>query len=306
MSKLLFGTDPEMVATYEKDGVLYALPPYYFRKFLDVPASSNPKHPVFLTGEDWKAHEDGAAFEIAVNPDHNPLELFGRVQRAVKAIETEILEKFPEHCMPKIGFLPTVAFEVERWKQEIAAGRIPKKEFEMSTRFGCDPDEDVFNLEARSSVISVTEHPWRYCGGHVHVSGSPKIAQDPHMAVKSLAVTAGLAAVLFSDVPQLEHDRTFYYGRPGKFRVQNYGKSNPFGPDYAIGVEYRTPSTRWTGNWEIAKNFLKWVEIGITQVFETGLCEELLPEIVDVSVEAITTANQQTAGEILSYVESRL
>lgn len=298
-TKVLYGTDPECFAVYEKDGKLFALPPYFFRKVLQVHASDDERHPVFMEGSHFKAHEDGAAFEFGIMPSFDPKELFERIQVAAQAVRDEILVQFPEHCLPELKFIPTVGFEIERWKD------MPE-DFFMSTRFGCDPDEDVYNLTAKCRVVDAKEHPWRYAGGHIHISGSEKISEDPHLAVKCMAVTAGLAAIAFSPVPDLERDRTFLYGRPGKFRFQNYGSKNPFGKEYSVGIEYRTPSATWAGNWNVAKEFLKWAEIGIKNLLETSLGEELSAELENDAIEAILNANQKSANELLSYVESKL
>lgn len=306
MSKILYGADPEAAALYEKNGKLYALPPFFFREFLGVPASDDRRHPVFLMGDGWKLHEDGANFEMSVKPSHDPLELFQTIQACAKATEESILSAFPEFCDGKLHFRPTVLFELERWNaMREEHGENFWKRFSMSTEFGCDPDEDVFDT-AKCSVQDASKHPFRYCGGHIHFSGSPKIEEDPHMAVRCAVITAGLAAVAFSDVPQLERDRTFLYGRPGKFRIQNYGADNPYGPDYQIGFEYRTPSARWAGDWDIAREVLRWAEIGITNLLETSLGTQLTAEITEPAKRAILEADQPLARELLSYVESKL
>lgn len=303
MRKILFGTDPEAEAVYLLQGRPFALPPYWFREELGVSVSDDPKHPIFLTGKDFKVLEDGANFEFSIRPSHDPLELFQRVQEAAKETSEKILSQFPEVCLPELQFLPTINWDVERWS------KLPKnklKKFDYSTRFGCDPDEDVYNLEAKPREVDASLHPYRYCGGHIHISGSPQIAENPHLAIKCMVITAGLAAVAFSDVPGLERDRTFLYGRPGKFRIQNYGVTNSFGKDYQIGVEYRTPSCRWAGKWEIAEKVLKWAEIGIKNLLETPLGLEIHDEIFQDSIDAILGANQPVARDLLAYVESKL
>ncbi len=297
--KILFGTDPECFAGYVKDDKLYALPPYFFRKVLQVQASDDDRHPVFLTGDSYKAHEDGAAFEFAIRPSFDPKELFGRIQEASKNVNEQILAAFPEFCMPTLQFVPTIGFDVERWKD------MPE-DFFMSTMFGCDPDEDVFNLTAQCRVLDASKHPYRYAGGHLHISGNKMIAEDPHSAVRCMAMTAGNAAIANSPVADLERDRTLLYGRPGKFRVQNYGIDNPFGKDYAVGIEYRTPSCTWAGNWNVAKEFLKWAEIGIKQLLGTRLAEELEAEIMEPTIEAILSADKKLAKQLLAHIESRL
>lgn len=306
MSKILYGTDPECMAVYEKDGQIFCRPPYFFRRILGVPASDDINHPVFLKGDGWTALEDGAAFEFSIRPSHNPRELFDRIQEVRGVVNKQILEKYPEYCLPELQFLPTVGFEVDYWKGEILRGFIDPKSFEMSTRFGCDPDLDELNYKARATVIDVTEHPKRYCGGHLHISGSPKIREDYHLAVRCMIVTAGVAATAFSTHPELEFERTYYYGKPGKYRVQNYGADNPFGPEYAIGIEYRTPSATWAGEWAVAEPFLKWAEIGINTLLETSLGEEMTKELVTPAAEAILNADQEQAHQILSYLESKI
>lgn len=316
MAPILFGTDPECAAVYLKeitmeDGtkklVKFSIPPYYLRKVLGVPAEKqNEKHPEFLKEKNWKVIEDGANFEFTVEPSHNPADLFATVHDAKKAIEERILAKFPDFCLPELQFLPTLNWEVERWNKEISAGILDADEFEMCTEFGCDPDEDEFDTTAKGKVLDVKNWPYRYCGGHLHVSGSPLIREDHHLALRCMVITAGLAAIAYTDVPGLEKDRTFHYGKPGRFRVQNYGKDNPFGKDYQIGIEYRTLSASWLKSWAIAEPVLKWAEIGIKNLLETSLGGELTKELVEVACPAILSADQQTARQVLSYIETRL
>jgi hypothetical protein len=299
MSKILFGTDPES-AVLDFNGNIVL--PYFFRNDLEVPYDKNPedpRHPIFLKEKNFKIHEDGAAFEFAVMPSHNPRELFDLVHSAAQKFEDEILSKFTDYCVPKLQFLPTVGYEVERWRN---AG----PEAQWAGRFGCDPQQDVCHLEREDREIDATEWPWRYMGGHTHVSGSKFIEEDPHMAVYCLMLTAGNAAIAFSDVPDLEKARTFRYGIPGNFRVQNYGENNPFGSDYQYGIEYRTPSATWLKSWEIAEPFLQWAEIGVNILLEQGLGQELLPVIREETINSILEANREKSKELLSYISSKI
>lgn len=305
MNKLLYGTDPECFAAYIKDGKYYALPPYYFRKTLHVQASANEKHPVFIEKAGMLMHEDGAAFEFSVPPSHDPSELFGRVQTCRELVNQNILAKFPDHCLPELQFLPTIGFELERWKNE-------GPDFAYATRAGCDPDMDVYDTSTEfQPEENMKNWPWRYAGGHIHVSGSPRFFEDYEFAVRCMAMTTGLAAIHYSDVPELEHDRTYRFGKPGRCRVQNYGDNNPYGKPYQIGIEYRTASDRWVSDWNIAQQVFRWTEIGVNHLFETSLGTELLggmltTELEQTATKAILNADQKTAGEILSYIESRL
>ena len=308
MSKILFGTDPEMASVYDKDGEIYAIPPYFFREVLGVPADKeNPAHPVFLKGDEWKVLEDGANWEMAIRPSHNPRELFDNAQKGREALEKNILSLFPDFCSSSARFLPTLNWEVQRWKDEIKNGRIVEEDFYMSTQFGCDPDYDVFNYQTEGSVLDVADYPYRNCGGHIHLSGVPEIVDDIEMAVKSMVITAGLAAIAFTDVPALERQRTFFYGKPGKFRPQDYGEKNPYGPDYRFGLEYRTPSATWLKSWDIAQQVLKWAEIGISVVFPSkDLSKMLVEEISMPAIDAILSSDVNTATQLLKYVEERI
>lgn len=307
---ILFGTDPEAAAVYIHEGKQFALPPYFFRKFLDVPFTDpvgDMRHPVFFQEDGIKLIEDGANFEMTILPSTNPRDLFDRIQECARLTSERILRNFPEHCLPDLKFIPTVDWDVERWTA--LAEKLGKEfleEFSMSTQFGCDPDYDALETEAACDVEDVWTHPERYCGGHFHTSGSPRIAEDPHLAVYCMMMTTGLASTAFSKYPELEHRRLYRYGRPARFRVQNYGKDNPFGPEYAIGLEYRTPSATWAGDWDVAKEVMKWAEIGIKNLLETSLGATLAKELLEPSVKAIMTTDQALAHELLGYIESKL
>lgn len=300
-NKILWGTDPEAFAAYEKDGKLYTLPPYFFRENLGVPVTrknKNDRHPVFIQTANWKFHEDGAAFEMSVTPTHDPRELWETIQDCAKVAGEQLLSQFPDHCMPVLQFLPTIGFDVERWKDM-------GPDFDYSTRFGCDPDLDATEFNRPSVEIDASKWPFRYSGGHIHMSGCKLFEDDPMMAVLCQMITSGCAAIAHSDRPDLDHDRTFMYGKPGKYRFQNYGEDTPFGPDYMFGIEYRTPSSRWASNWNIAKEVFKWAEIGI-QIFESGLGATIVPELRQQAISSILHANQAGAREVLDYVESQI
>lgn len=297
-SKILKGSDPECFAGYVSGGTMYALPPYWFRHNGVEIVEEDEKHPVFIETDEYKIHEDGSAFEFAVRPSFSIRELFDRIQEAARVASLQILSRFPEDCLPTLQFTPVIGWDVARWEGMPA-------DFYMSTRFGCDPSKDAFNMTKKAVEIDASLHPERYGGGHFHFSGIPQIWDDPQLAINCQAITSGVAAILYSPHPDLERRRTFLYGIPGNFRQQNYGSKNPFGPEYAHGIEYRTPSATWAGNWEVAEKVLTWGEIGI-EILESGLGEELIPHVTAPAIEAIMTANQELAAEVLQYVEERL
>jgi hypothetical protein len=184
--KLMWGSDPEASALYVKDGQQFVLPPYFLREYRDVPYDIEPediegKHPVFIRENGLKIIEDGAAFEFTVPPSTDFREVWERVQECAELTSQRILSRFPEDCAPTLSFLPAVAFDVERWAEEGEA-------FHWATRFGCDPQRDAFDIEREDRVIDASQHPWRYMGGHIHMSGVPEILEDIVLSVKSMAL----------------------------------------------------------------------------------------------------------------------
>lgn len=303
-SPLLFGSDPEAFGAYEKDGQLHTLPPYWFRKVLGVDShieENDPqgKHPVFFDAGEFKLIEDGAAFEMTIHPSHSPRELWDRIQECARVTGERILSQFPDDCMPVLQFLPTIGFDVERW------AKMPE-DFKMSTMFGCDPSQDAWNLEKKATILDASKHPYRYGGGHIHISGSEALAREPILAIRCLSITAGLAAVAYTDVPELEKLRTFEYGIPGNFRIQRYGKKNPFGKEYAVGAEYRTVSDRWCSDWTMAEQVFNWARIGIENLLETDLHMEVLDTVSTSAKEAILSSDKEMAVQILDYIQDRI
>lgn len=293
MSKVKFGADPEFFASYKnEDGGMSVLPPVILRTDFQFPAEENGRHPIFARYGKTYVHEDGAAFEMSTPPSENWKDIFNNLNEARANFEKDVLSKFPDVCDGKLHSLPAMNFQVQRW-----LNRGP--EFEMSTLFGCDADEDVFNMKAKCAVIDASQHPWRYAGGHIHVSGLEEIKKQPLMAIKSMVVTAGLASTAFSDVPELERERLFLYGRPGKFRIQEYSNGE-------VGVEYRTPSTRWTNDYAFAETVFEWAEVGMNNLLRDGLISSIEDKIMKPAQEAILNVDQEKAKQILSFIASKV
>ena len=77
-------------------------------------------------------------------------------------------------------------------------------------------------------------------------------------------------------------------------------------PDTNYGVEYRTPSNRWTNSFEHAEKLFKWIEVGIKNILLGGLTLELMEKIGHDACEAILACDQNTALDLLSYVEAKI
>lgn len=293
IQKPVFGADPEYFSAYVNgEGVLCALPPVIFRKEMGVDFTPHGSHPIFKTYGETIVHEDGAAFEMATSPSKDWREVWGNLDNAKQEFSKDILSKFTGQCLPDLLSIPTIAWDIDRW-----AGRGP--EFYMAVRFGCDSDKDVYRMNAQETVMDASEHPWRYAGGHIHVSGIDMVETHPLLAVRSMVVTAGVAAMAFSDVPDLERGRLFRYGKPGKFRIQHY-------PDGSNGIEYRTVGNRWTNSMELAEKIFTWAHIGMENLLQGGLLEDVAAVIEEEAIRAILSCDQAKARQILEYIEGRL
>lgn len=309
MNPLVFGTDPEKFAAYKMNGEYFVLPPAWFREYGKIPFVPGEKgHHVFLDAMDEMGAlvmEDGVAFEYTVRPSTDWKELFDRVKFADKILSEEILSAFSKECESEVFTLPTIRYDVDRWINE-------GKQFQMCLIFGCDQDYNApafleKDKKAKAGkVVDALVHPYRYGGGHFHISGSEAIKNEPILAVQCLQLSVGLAAVAFSDVPNLEKDRTFLYGKPRRYRIQQYKGLFDNIPNTDVGIEYRTPSNRWTNSFEHAKKMFEWAEIGIRNLLEKGLGLELLPELEENASKAIIECNQPLAHELLSYIENRI
>lgn len=290
---LVFGADPEFFAGKEdENGTLCVLPPVVLRTELGAEAEENGRHPIFKRYGETVVHEDGAAFEMSTPPSADWKAIWQTLHDVRISFGNDVLSQYGEVCNPVLYALPAMHYQVQRWQ-------FKGSEFQMATLFGCDADEDAFNMKAKCKVLDASQHPWRYAGGHIHASGIPEIEAEPLNAIKSMVLTAGLASTAYSDVPELEKERLFLYGRPGKFRVQHY-------PSGLVGIEYRTPSTRWTESLDLATKVFTWAEIGLKNLLQGGLLAELEPVIMEEAKTAISTVNQKKAMDLLGFIESKV
>lgn len=292
IDEITWGADPEFFASVEVDGVLSVVPPAFFRTALEAVTEENANHPIFKRYGKTIYHEDGGAFEVSTPPSKDWREIWKTISQTKEAFGNDVLSQYAPHCLPQLFSLPSMNWQVERWLDH-------GPEFAFATRFGCDADEDAFNTEKKCEVLDASLHPKRYAGGHIHISGIKDVEKYPIPAIHSLAFTAGLASTAYSTVPELERDRLFLYGRPGKYRVQHY-------PDGTVGAEYRTPSTSWTDDYSLAEKIFGWAEIGIKSLLCGGLLKELAPVIEHDALEAMMTVNQEKCREILAYIESKV
>jgi len=298
MSRIMIGADPEMFATYTDSGKVFAMPPIVLRRDYEVFFEENEDHPIFMRDDDGGfLHEDGSAFEISIPPSDDWRVLFDQCHNLMRLFEDKVLAGLPPSVVDmKLAMLPTIAWQVSRWEWEGG-------DFINSTRFGCNPDKDAWGEFApplEFDVMDASRHDERYAGGHLHFSvpGNDEISKRPLQAVESLVFTSGLAAIAYSKNQELEKRRAIRYGKPSKYRVQNY-------PNGDIGIEYRTPSCSWLGSKDLAEKVFSWGRRGIQNLFLDGA----LGKVIDLKVpvaNAILSADSEMALELLKEVEMRI
>jgi hypothetical protein len=114
---------------------------------------------------------------------------------------------------------------------------------EQAMEFGCSPDYDAYERGAPVPTVDPARlmqkngSALRFAGGHIHL-GYDNPNDVPEFVVASLCdVYLGLRAVYSGE---RQGERRQMYGMPGRFRPTSYG------------IEYRTLSNYWLGDWDEA------------------------------------------------------
>lgn len=292
---LQFGADPEIFASYhdEKDydsfldHGMFAFAPAALEKFMGLPAvGGDDKHPVYIDTGDYRFIGDGAAFELNLKrPYTNPEEMFEVIRSSIHHLDDFITS---------LGFIMfpgcTVNYDYHRFftKENLDDPRLY-----WASIFGCDTDYDAFDTCWNSVIRDVSTHPYRYSGGHVHTSGHPLIAEYPIPYTRLLSVFMGNFHNMHSPNGDQEKYRSKYYGRPGKYRIQNY-------PNGDIGVEYRTPSSGWLFyDKDTFLKFISMAELALSYLGNPDRGRKIVNEYRNSTSEAIAKADRRTSEQIL-------
>jgi len=129
------------------------------------------------------------------------------------------------------------------------------------------------------------------------MSGHEVFRMAPVFAIKCLAVTAGLSAVGYSDMPEQDRKRSWKYGLPGKFRIQEYKNGE-------VGVEYRTPSNRWTGSFPLFQKVFEGIEVAFRMFEEPEKAMEFINLHEYDICRSIIEINQGVALDLLTQVKA--
>jgi hypothetical protein len=287
---LQYGSDPELFATYNEGKRRFVYPPSALEKFEGVKrVEGSDKHPVFIKTADYNIIMDGVAFEINLTqPHHNLKHFYDMLQTAAAHLE-DFLGKYGYGVVKE----PVVAFDYNKfWTKELSKD----ERFMQGIIFGCDPDKDAFDVDWLANVLDVAQHPFRYGGGHIHLSGDDNIAEFPLPFVRLLAITVGNFCIANSPFPELEKMRAKYYGKPGKYRVQHYANGTE-------GVEYRTPSNSWLNyDFDLFQAIFEQVDTALDYLKNPKKGKEILNDYTRPTIEAITSANKELSFSVLSQL----
>lgn len=227
---LNLGTDPEFFIE-DKKGVLVPAWEYFPSK--DKPIKLQNKSYYGSLENVGTAFHDGAAVEINVIYNACKETLASRVFRSLQAAQARLPKSL------RLVAKPMAKIEDMRAMLKTCP--------EDALVFGCDPAWNAYTGKFEGLQLDATTHPYRYAGGHLHISVerwySPYTLKEYGLDFmtdrKKLAVLARLLdrylALPFS--AWFNKPETFlrrkYYGKAGEFRVQDYGGT-------AYGFEYRT------------------------------------------------------------------
>ena len=242
----------------------------------------------FLPGKDNKlATTSGGIFfdgvQAEINPIHNTCResFISNIQRCIYATYKKAIEKYPNHDIA-FASLPSIKITPEDIKG--ADGEC--------LRFGCSPDCNIYT-EDKITYPDGKKFMTRFSGGHIHLGFSDikymKTMKSPEKLFSLVKAFDYLAGIMSTAIARDKSEiiRRKYYGQAGTYRIQNHG------------IEYRTLSSFWLNNPELASLFTGLIRDAFFIVYN-GKEEELLFEKEDESYirKIINTGDYEKAIEV--------
>ena len=246
-----FGTDPEFPFSIDaKDNLPIIIPPQsLIEDFdLDFKEDSNEKKQ-FLSTNYGSVIADGAAFEFNVKPAIDASTLFFSIKSLERSFES-LMTKYSFEKESVEEFTGRLRYEVVGYFDLDKYWKNRGESFHECVIFGCDQDfqpelyTELGLDHVSDKVIDVSAHDLRYFGAHLHIMnmGEKNIyIKHCEFAPVVCDFTIGLVnAALYRPniIVEQEKLRLKYYGRPGRYRLQEYEKDTQ-------GFEYRPLSNFW-------------------------------------------------------------
>lgn len=297
--KLTFGTDPEVFSVINPGEKSLVISPALLEKFsgLEVLEENDNrlpeekiKHPFYIKNSHYSWMMDGVAFEATISPSKKPNEMFDKLTGAIYILQEKLNDLSFQGNPLLLSKKPVVNINPEMYlpyldEEKIYQGFI----------FGCDPDEDAIITEYKCETLNVEEHLYRYGGGHFHIgSEDSEIVESMkeiyHPFLRLLAILVGNVSIAFSNYPEEEKMRAETYGKPGRFRFQNWG------------IEYRSPSNSWISDFRTLNLMFEGAEKAVYFLQNPDEGIPLINKYLEPTINAIQTGNSELSKEILQEV----
>lgn len=295
-SQVTVGTDPEICAVIMKDNKPVVVSPALLEvmsgltNLNDDPTDLRTpeeklKHPFYIKTPEYKWQMDGVAFELTINAPYTSVLDLKYIFSDATADLSRLLGKvrFDSKAV-RLVQRPVVPIDVDMYTPYLENEKIYQ-----GFIFGCDPDEDAILPDYKCETVDVSTHPYRYFGGHIHVGHEdPAVAELFKKLVKPfvqlLACTVGVFCISNTLYTKDETLRAQQYGRPGRFRPQEWG------------LEYRTPSVSWLA---MDDNHLYKLDYAIKSavyyLLNPDLGRRVIHENLSGAITAIQTCDKQLA-----------
>ncbi len=283
-NEITFGTDPEFWMVDSKD---FCVPPIAIEREYGIkPVKDDVKHPVYIDTGKWYVMMDGAAFEIGLKQPHKDSGgIYYSIQEALAATD-KLASKLNLNTLVS----PVVKFDPQKHYVD------KDEKYQQAVIFGCDPDKDIFDINYECKTIDVSNHGYRYGGGHWHVGHrDPRIVKimqaNIEPAIKLLAIFVGNTVVSRCLNPELERQRGEYYGKAGRFRTPPHG------------IEYRTPSNSWISNRYTIEDMIRATRTAMYWLFHPNQGGKMIIDTyAEPTIQAINSTDRRLASDILNKV----
>lgn len=285
-----YGTDPEFF-TVDSDN--YVISPALLQVAGKIkPIIDDIKHPIFISKDDFSWMMDGVAWELTLNkPVESAKEIHNLTLDSLECLEEFISKIEWQGDYLKLHKRPVVNINPQTYLDKLNLENVYQ-----GFIFGCDPDEDGILPDYICDEIDVFSHPYRYGGGHIHLSGNRLMYENPRIAIQLLAITVGNFAIANSLFPEDEKLRVKTYGRPGRFRPQKYKNGD-------VGIEYRTPSNSWISLSLDKKEELFYLAELAGKIIKTPeSAMSFIRKYLSNTIEAINNADMELSNEILETI----
>jgi hypothetical protein len=291
---LKFGADPEVFASIDIEGKILAVSPALLEKFCGIKVleqDDEEKHPIYIDSSEFSWMMDGCAFEVTLKyPIYTAKQMRITMLNALDSLNWFLSKLRIFDIEPKLYKKPVIEISPDMYMDFLDENKIYQ-----GFIFGCDPDNDAIEFDYTCETMDVLTHKYRYGGGHLHMSGLDDFWAFSAPAIKLQAITVGNFCMANSKFPKLEKQRVKNYGKPGRYRTQEYKNGDK-------GIEYRSPSNSWISFSESQyEELFYWMTRGVEYLLNKRT--DILKQYLNPTIDAITTANSKQSKVILKELK---